>query len=78
MPTTTEYDGLIVLSDVNIKLGTKIVATVTYLGADMYVGGKFNQAALAAEGTDPAYAATNFNGYFGNTTGNVGSKYITY
>lgn len=78
VPTTTEYDGLIVLSDVNIKLGTKIVATVTYLGADMYVGGKFNQAALAAEGTDPAYAATNFNGYFGNTTGNVGSKYITY
>ena len=78
VPTTTEYDGLIVLSDVNIKLGTKIVATVTYLGADMYVGGKFNQAALAAEGTDPAYAATNFSGYYGNTAGNVGSKYITY
>lgn len=78
VPTTTEYDGLIVLSDVNIKLGTKIVATVTYLGADMYVGGKFNQAALAAEGTDPAYAATNFSGYYGDTSGNVGSKYITY
>jgi hypothetical protein len=78
VPATTEYDGLIVLSDVNIKLNTKIVATVTYLGADMYVGGKFNQADLAAEAPDPAYAATNFNGYYGNTAGNVGSKYITY
>jgi len=78
VPTTTEYDGLIVLSDVNIKLGTKIIATTTYLGADMYVGGKFNQAAIAAETPDPAYPATNFNGYYGNTTGNVATKYITY
>ena len=78
VPTTTEYDGLIVLSDVNIKLGTKIIATTTYLGADMYVGGKFNQAAIAAETPDPAYPATNFNGYYGNTNGNVATKYITY
>ena len=78
VPTTTVYDGLIVLSDVNIKLGTKIIATVTYLGADMYVGGKFNKAAIAAEGTDPDYAATKWTGYYGNTSGNVASKYITY
>jgi len=78
VPNTTEYDGLIILSDVNIKLGTKIIATTTYLGADMYVGGKFNIAAIAAEGTDPAYGATNFSGYYGNTSGNVASKYITY
>ena len=75
---TTVYDGLIVKSDVNIKLGTKIAATVTYLGADMYVGGKFNQAALPAEGTDPAYPATDFSGYYGDTDANVATKYITY
>lgn len=78
VPATTVYDGLIVLSDVNIKLGTKIIATTTYLGADMYVGGKFNKVAIAAEGADPTYPATNFNGYYGNTTGNVATKYITY
>jgi len=75
---TTEYDGLMVLSDVNIKLGTKIIATVTYLGADMYVGGKFNKANIAAEGTDPAYTATKWSGYYGDTSGKVASKYITY
>ena len=66
VPVATNYAGLIVLSDVNIKLNTNISATVTYLNADMYVGGTFN------DGT------TNWNGYYGNTTGNVGSKYITY
>lgn len=75
---TKIFDGLMVLSDVNIKLGTKVISGVTYLGSDMYVGGKFNQAAIPAEGTDPAFAATNWNGYYGNTTGNVSSKYITY
>ena len=55
-----------VLSDVNIKLGTSVVAGVTYLGSDMYVGGTFN------------VGGTNFNGYYGNTSGNVSSKYITY
>jgi hypothetical protein len=78
VPETTVYDGLIVLSPVNIKLGTKIIATTTYLGADMYVGGKFNKAAIAAEGTDPDYAATDFDGYYGPTNGNVATKYITY
>lgn len=66
VPVATNYAGLIVLSDVNIKLNTNISATVTYLNADMYVGGTFND------------AATNWNGYYGNTLGNVGSKYITY
>lgn len=78
VPETTVYTGLIVLSDVNIKLGTKIIATTTYLGADMYVGGKFNKAAIAEEAPDPAFAATNWNGYYGNTSSNVASKYITY
>ena len=78
VPATTVYNGLIVLSPVNIKLGTKIIATTTYLGADMYVGGKFNKAAIAAEGTDPAYPATDWNGYYGATNGNVATKYITY
>ena len=63
-PTT--YQGLIVLSPVNIKLGTEISATVTYLGADMYVGGIFNK------------LGTDWNGYYGNTAGNVATKYITY
>ena len=66
VPVATNYAGLIVLSDVNIKLNTTISATVTYLNADMYVGGTFND------------GATNWNGYYGNTAGNVGSKYITY
>ena len=60
------FDGLMVLSDVNIKLGTTVNAGVTYLGSDMYVGGTFN------------VGGTNFNGYYGNTSGNVSSKYITY
>ena len=63
---TKNFDGLMVLSDVNIKLGTSVVAGVTYLGSDMYVGGTFN------------VGGTNFNGYYGNTSGNVSSKYITY
>jgi hypothetical protein len=62
----TNYDGLMVLSPVNIKLGTTINATVTYLGSDMYVGGTFNN------------PGTNWNGYYGNTSGNVATKYITF
>ena len=63
---TKNFDGLMVLSDVNIKLGTSVVAGVTYLGSDMYVGGTFN------------VGGTNFAGYYGDTSGNVSSKYITY
>ena len=64
--STTSLDGLIVLSDFNIKLNTTINATVTYLGADMYVGGTFNN------------ATTDWDGYYGETGDNVKSKYITY
>jgi hypothetical protein len=64
--TPTNYTGLMVLSDVNIKLNTNISATVTYLGADMYVGGVFN------------VGTTTWNGYYGDTTANVASQYITY
>jgi hypothetical protein len=60
------FTGLMVLSDVNIKLGSNVSATVTYLGADMYVGGTFNK------------ATTNWDGYFGDTSDNVATQYITF
>ena len=75
---TAQYDGLIVKSDVNIKLGTTIAAGVTYLGADMYVSGVFNKAALATPANTITTAATNWAGYFGDTSGNVATKYITF
>ena len=62
----TNYAGLMVLSPVNIKLNTTINATVTYLGSDMYVGGTFNN------------TTTNWAGYYGDTSGNVATKYITF
>lgn len=59
------FTGLMVLSDINIKLHTTINVTgATYLGADMYVGGIFNNAS--------------WSGYYGDTTSNVDTKYITY
>ncbi|MBQ9665356.1 MAG: hypothetical protein IJV33_02650 [Bacteroidaceae bacterium] len=66
--TATTYTGLIVLSDVNIKLNTEISADVTYLSknATMYVGGKFNK------------AATNWAGYYGDTSGNVTTNYVYF
>ena len=79
------YDGLIVLSDVNIMQGTKVAATATYLGADMYVGGIFNKDAAvtinkgtAAVPDNVNYAATEWAGYYGDTAGNVATKYITF
>jgi len=68
--SSSNYTGLMVLSDVNIKLGTTVNVTgdsndgATYLGADMYVGGTFT--------------TTTYNGYYGPTFDNVASKYITY
>ena len=65
--TNTAYNfvGLMVLSDVNIKLGTTVNVTgATYLGADMYVGGNFTWGS--------------WSGYFGDTDANVATKYITY
>lgn len=47
-------------------MGTTVTATVTYLDADMYVGGTFNN------------TTTDWNGYYGNTGGNVATKYITF
>ena len=65
MGAPQNFVGLMVLSDVNIKLNTTVnVTKATYLGKDMYVGGTFNTAA--------------WNGYYGNTTTAVSSKYITY
>jgi len=64
--TAQSYTGLIVLSPVNIKLGTSISATVTYLGADMFVAGTFNK------------AATVWDGYYGDTSSNVATKYVYF
>ena len=79
-PKIAQYEGLIVLSDVNIKLGTTITATVTYLhkNAEMYVGGVFNKLALNAP-LDPVTAdATDWDGYYGATSGNVATNYVTF
>ena len=65
------FDGLIVLSPVNITLGTTVhVKKACYLGADMYVGGKFDN---NTPGTLPSWS-----GYYGNTTADFATKYITY
>ena len=66
-PKTATYEGLIVLSPVNIKLYTNVVVNQsTYLAAKMYVGGGFTP------------GAGNYSGYYGNTTANKTSMYITY
>lgn len=63
--TAQTYDGMMVLSPVNVKLGTTItVSKATYLGANMYVGGTFNKGS--------------WSGYFGNTSANEATKYITF
>ena len=68
-PTT--YEGLIVLSKVNIKQGTTIHVTgSTYLGATMYVGGTFDN---GTENTLPSW-----DGYYGDTEDNFATKYVTY
>lgn len=65
IPAATLTGGLIVLSDVNVKLGTTLNATTaTYLGAEMYVGGTF--------------ATGSWNGYYGATGPRVAEHYITY
>ena len=66
VPVATPLTGLIVLSDVNVKLGTTMTAAVTYLGAEMYVGGLFNS------------GTTNWNGYYGATGTRVAEHYLTY
>ena len=66
LDAAASYDGLIVLSPVNIKLGQTISAEATYLGDEMYVGGNFNN------------TTTKWNAYYGNTSGNVATKYITF
>jgi len=68
-PKTATYDGLIVLSPVNIKLYTTVVVNdAAYLGAKMYVGGTFI----------PAPAG--WKGYYGDTSSeaNVKKNFITY
>lgn len=69
------YEGLIVLSDVNIKLNTTIKVTkACYLGADMYVGGYFNPDKTKAQ----LKTWDGWNGYYGATITNFESQYITY
>ena len=80
LPTATptaSYLGLMVLSPVNIKLGTTIQiwngttagTGACYLGADMYVGGTFNNGAAALP---------SWSGYYGNTSSYFETKYVTY
>lgn len=72
------FVGLMVLSDVNIKLGTTVQVFdgttpgtgAVYLGADMYVGGELNN------GT--ALTLPSWSGYYGDTSANFATKYITY
>ena len=66
-PKTAAYDGLIVNSPINIKLWTNVtVAKATYINAKMYVGGTFTN------------GTANYNGYYGDTTDNATTMYITY
>ncbi len=59
------YDGLMILSPVNINLTTAItVSKATFLAAKLYVGGTFTNAG--------------YEGYFGKTTKNKDTMYITY
>ena len=72
---TTRFDGLIVLSNINIKLNTKVAAKKgAYLNAKMYVGGEFNWGLTAAE----LAAWDGWNGYYGVTKPNFATLYITY
>lgn len=65
--TTATYDGLIVFSPVNVKRGTTInVNQSAYLKAKMYVGGTTN------------LTSGKCNGYFGNTSANFDTMYLTY
>lgn len=64
--TYATYEGLIVLSPVNIKLYTNITVNKgTYLGAKMYVGGTFTNTG-------------GYDAYYGATADNATSMYITY
>ena len=71
LTSAASYTGLILLSDVNIKLNTSVSATVTYLDDDatMYVGGTFNKSGSGA---------TDWDGYYGSTGGNVATNYVTF
>ena len=69
---TATYDGLMVLTPVNIQINTTIIVEkACYLGADMYVGGVFKKAANNA-------ALPSWSGYFGDTTDAFATKYVTY
>lgn len=80
------FDGLMILSPVNIKLNTTIqVNKATYLKEDMYVGGLFQYektpgAADYYKVDDATYPAPNafWDGYYGNTHDKVATKYVTY
>ena len=56
--------GLIVLSPITIIRDKEVVATATYLGANLYKAG--------------AFTCADFDAYFGNTTSNKDTKIITW
>ena len=76
------YEGLAILSPVNIMLTTYVgVVNSTFLAAKMYVGGDFKKVTLDANGdieTEGAPGDTFWNGYFGKTKDNAATMYITY
>ena len=66
-PKTATYDGLIVFSPVNVSRGHNItINNSVYLKAKMYVGGATTDISAKC------------NGYYGDTSGNYTSMYITY
>lgn len=69
---TASYDGLMILSDMSLKQTNTITindggSAYLHKNAKMYVAGHFNLTGSAS-----------WNGYFGDTTANVDSNYITY
>ena len=65
--STATYEGLVVFSPVNVKRGTTVnVNKSVYLNNKMYVGGSTN------------IAKTDCSGFFGNTSDNYNTMYLTY
>lgn len=69
------YEGLVAFSPVNVKRNCIIeVDKSVYLAAKMYVGGKV----YSPKASTTDITAAKFAGYFGNTTANFATMYLTY
>ena len=60
----TPYAGMILLSDINIQRSVAVKSSVTYLAADIYLGGSFTCA--------------DYNGYYGDTSAKAATNIITW